>query len=172
MTPIGHALPGASFGTISVPRETRGFRKLFHVVCFIFLGNIQDLPIPMWGHDRYDISHSIFVSLLLCLLFVFILTFWFRYINRSFVNRWILFCGCLAIVSHLLLDSFYNHGLGVPIFWPFSDKSLVLPISWLSVQKDFPPPFTLEMIRIWLLEFVTFGPFVLLSSWINKLTNT
>lgn len=41
--------------------------------------------------------------------------------------------------------------------------SLALPIPWLSAQKDLPPPFTLEMLRIWYLEFLTFSPLLLLS---------
>jgi membrane-bound metal-dependent hydrolase YbcI (DUF457 family) len=171
MTPVGHTLVGAAIGMISLPKKSRGYKKYFHLFSFIVLANLPDLPVPMWGHKRYDISHSIFISFLLITLFILLLSLVSTYIFHRQINRWILFWGAIAVLSHLMLDSFYNHGLGIPIFWPFSDKSLVLSIPWLSVQKDIPPPITMEMVRIWLYEFITFGPILLVSIWVKKLIN-
>jgi membrane-bound metal-dependent hydrolase YbcI (DUF457 family) len=40
--------------------------------------------------------------------------------------------GLLAWLSHFVLDSFYNHGLGIAIYWPISDAVLNLPIPWFN----------------------------------------
>jgi membrane-bound metal-dependent hydrolase YbcI (DUF457 family) len=171
MTQIGHTIVGSAFGYFALPGRSRGFWKCMLLFIFIVLANLPDLPVPMWGHDRYDISHSIFSNLLLIGILIFLISLISNLLFHQRVNRWILFWGVIAVLSHILMDSFYNHGLGIPIFWPFSDKSLVLPISWLSVQKDWYVPITLDSVRIWLYEFITFGPFLLVSIWIRKLIN-
>lgn len=38
---------------------------------------------------------------------------------------------------------------------------MALPIPWLSVVKDLPPPFTEETIRILLIELVSYGALLL-----------
>jgi membrane-bound metal-dependent hydrolase YbcI (DUF457 family) len=170
MTTVGHTLVGAAIGTVCLPRDSRGIKKVLHLLTFIVLANLPDLPVPMWGHNRYDISHSIFTNLIVIGVLILLVCLWSA-IFHTRLNRWILLCCGIAIFSHILLDSFYNHGLGIPIFWPFSDKSLVLPIPWLSVQGEMPPPVTLEMVRIWLYEFVTFCPVLLIAVWIRKLSS-
>jgi hypothetical protein len=37
------------------------------------------------------------------------------------------------MVESYRLDSLYNHGHGVAIFWPLSDVRLALPIPWFAV---------------------------------------
>ena len=160
MTQVGHMIVGSSIGTLCLPKYSNFAKKFWHIMLFVFLANIPDLPIPYWGHDRYYFSHSLFVNLLLIVILILIFQVLSKYTHVIKVSWQILIFGSLAILSHLLLDSFYNHGLGVPIFWPFSEASLVLPIPWLSVQKDLPPPITYEMARIWLLELVSFSPFL------------
>jgi membrane-bound metal-dependent hydrolase YbcI (DUF457 family) len=73
----------------------------------------------------------------------------------------VLLGGSLAWVSHLLLDTFYNHGKGLAMFWPFSDARLALPISWFSVVKNLPRPITWELIRILLIELAFYGTLLL-----------
>jgi membrane-bound metal-dependent hydrolase YbcI (DUF457 family) len=75
-------------------------------------------------------------------------------------GRLVLLGMAVAVASHLVLDSFYSHGKGVPIGWPFGDFSLVMPLPWLHVQQR---PMSLDWtgVRIRLVEVLTFGPLVL-----------
>jgi len=41
-------------------------------------------------------------------------------------------CGIAAWLSHLLLDSFYNHGRGIAIYWPLSEGRFELSMPWFS----------------------------------------
>lgn len=171
MTPVGHILVGASLGTLVIPPKTNIIRRISLFFLFVFLALLPDLPLPGWGHQRYLVSHSIWVNLFIILLFLGIIYCFRRVTKHTNLNGWFLFFCILAIFSHLLLDSFYNHGYGIMIFWPFSERSLVLPIPWLSVGHDFSFPPNLEMLKIWFFEFITFGPLLLVSIWIRKLFN-
>ena len=53
------------------------------------------------------------------------------------VGSRVLVAWSLAWLSHMVLDAMYNHGLGIGVFWPFSDAHLVLPLpsSSLLVMK-------------------------------------
>ena len=54
--------------------------------------------------------------------------------------RWVVAGGAAAWLRHFVLDSFYSHGLGVRIFWLFSDASLNLAIPWFHVlQREWSP---------------------------------
>jgi LexA-binding, inner membrane-associated putative hydrolase len=162
MTQVGHALTGTAIAVICLPKQTSWRHKLIHFVAFIALALVPDFPLPNWGHDKYYISHSLFMNLLFIFGLVILLGL-FKNI-RSKIGGWVVsVCGAAAWLSHLLLDSFYNHGKGVVIFWPFSKGRLILPIPWLSVVKTLPPPITTELVRILLIEFVTFFPLVLFA---------
>jgi membrane-bound metal-dependent hydrolase YbcI (DUF457 family) len=168
MTQMGHSLVGACLGILALSKHKKLSSSIGTLFLFVVLANIPDLPVPAWGHDRYYFSHSLFVNLGVALLLTSIYLLLSKFWLKIAPNMKFLLLMILALFSHLLLDSFYNHGFGVAIFWPFSSESLALPIPWLSVQKDFPPPFTLEMLRIWFLEFLTFSPLLLLSLWYRK----
>ncbi|MCJ7700410.1 MAG: hypothetical protein MUO62_02400 [Anaerolineales bacterium] len=62
----------------------------------------------------------------------------------------------------MLLDTFYNHGKGVKMFWPFSEVRLALPIPWFSVVKNPHPPLTSETVQILLIEMAFYGTGLLL----------
>ena len=160
MTPVGHTLFGLAVGTVCLPRRLTLSRKLGHYFAFALLANIPDLRLPNWGHNRYDISHSLFVNSLLIIIAIFVSA---RWTNIRYQLE-----GSIAWLSHLLLDSFYNHGLGVAIFWPFSKIRLVLPLPWFSVVKS-PPPFTYEVIQEFLVEFVCYSPLLLIAIAVRKL---
>jgi membrane-bound metal-dependent hydrolase YbcI (DUF457 family) len=155
MTPVGHTLLGAAVGTLCLPRESSWQRTLGHTAAFMLLANLPDLPLPFWGHQRYEISHSLFVNLLLILAGLVVLGA--RPARRRQLGGWVvLAAGAGAWLSHLLLDSFYNHGRGVAMFWPFSEARLALPISWFSVVRH-PPPFTARMWKEFAVELGSFG---------------
>ena len=128
---------GIAIGIFCLPQRTSAGWKVGYFAAFVVLPNIPDLPFPHWGHDRYDISHSLFVNLLLCLIMVALLG-WHPNIRHSMGDGKVLGGGVATWLSHLVLDSFYNHGRGVAIFWPLSDAHLALPIPWFSVAP-FPP---------------------------------
>ncbi len=162
MTPIGHSLTGAAIGVACMPKRLPLVGKTVHLMAFMLLANIPDIPFNGWGHDRYYFSHSLFVNLLLIGLAVLILAPW-KTVRQKIGSWTVMLGGALAWLSHLLLDSFYNQVRGVAIFWPYSNASLHLPIPWLAVMPASPPPLTPEMLHIFLMEFVTFSPLLILA---------
>ncbi|MBN1309926.1 MAG: metal-dependent hydrolase [Anaerolineae bacterium] len=155
MTQIGHALTGAAIGVLCKPDHTPSRWLAAYLGVFLLLSNIPDLPFKHWGHDRYDISHSLFVNLLLIAVTVMALLPLKAF--RSQIGGWkTIGGGSAAWLSHLLLDSFYNHGYGVAIFWPFSDARLALPMPWFSVVTK-PAYFTVEGFREYLTEFAFYS---------------
>jgi membrane-bound metal-dependent hydrolase YbcI (DUF457 family) len=160
MTSVGHSLMGIAIGIFCVPQWTSARWKVGYFAAFVVLPNIPDLPFPHWGHDRYDISHSLFVNLLLCLIIVALLG-WHPKIRHSIGDGKVLSGGVAAWLSHLVLDSFYNHGRGVPIFWPLSDAHLALPIPWFSVAPF--PPLSLALLQECAIEFASYLPLALLA---------
>lgn len=160
MTTVGHTLAGIAIGMLCLPerKSTRWSAAYFAV--FALLPNIPDLPLPYWGHARYELSHSLFVNLL-AILGIATLLAWRRDMRSRF-DRKILAGGGVAWFGHLLLDSLYRDGKGVAIFWPFSDASLHLPVPWFSTAP-MPPPFTEALLREFAVEFVSYSPLVLLA---------
>jgi hypothetical protein len=155
-------LTGAAIGVSVIPKRGSSIHKIVHLFVFILLANLPDLPMIGWGHEKYFYSHSLFVNgLFIALGFLFL-----TLSNKTFrqIGGWpVLIAGAGAWLSHLLLDSFYNQGLGVMIFWPFSSGRLILPIPWLAALPSSPPPITAAMIPIFVLEFLTFSPFLLFA---------
>ena len=167
MTQVGHSITGAALGVLCLPRVASTKQTTTHVIVFVLLSNILDLPLKNWSHEKYHVSHSIFVNLLFILTAIAILIY-LRDI-RTRIGGWpVIGGGTIAWLSHLLLDSFYNHGNGIAIFWPFSDARLALPIPWFSTVTSLPPPVTPEMIQIFLIEFACYLPFLLLAVLIRK----
>ncbi|MFK7817440.1 MAG: metal-dependent hydrolase [Planctomycetaceae bacterium] len=161
MSPVGHSLVGLTLATIAgEPKRSRRW-KLVTAITFVALASLPDWPLPCWGHDRYDISHSIFVNVGLVTLFL-TLWKWIPRINRSVPTRYIAF-GITAWLSHLLLDSFYNHGRGVAIFWPFSDGRLKLPIPWFNTLDLSQPILGNHNLSVFVIEFVAYSPLWLVS---------
>jgi hypothetical protein len=67
--------------------------------------------------------------------------------------------GASAWLSHLLLDSFYNHGKGISIFWPFSKARLALPIPWFDLGVGSPA----HIMHVFLIEFLSYFPWLVLA---------
>lgn len=132
MTPVGHSLTGIAIGLIVMPREFSWRAKASTLVSFVLLANLPDFAFPGWGHDRYDISHSIFVTGVLAMALVLLLRAFGA--TRRVVTPGLLAGGVAAWYSHLLLDTFYNHGKGLAMFWPLSDARLALPIPWFTTM--------------------------------------
>jgi membrane-bound metal-dependent hydrolase YbcI (DUF457 family) len=136
--------------------------KLIYFACFTVLANIPDFPIPYWGHHKYGISHSLFVNLLIMTI-LFSLINYLPFFQRSFGNKRIMPGAMCAWLSHLLLDTFYNHGHGLAMFWPFSQAHLALPLPWFSVVPFSPPPFTRQHLRIYAIEWLAYFPIFIIQ---------
>jgi membrane-bound metal-dependent hydrolase YbcI (DUF457 family) len=134
MTAVGHCLTGLCFASLTVPRSWHRKEKAVACAAFTFVATAPDFPLPFWGHFSYQVSHSLFVNLVVVAAVVGMLIS--SPARRSQVAwRWVMAGGAAAWLSHLLLDSFYSHGHGIRIFWPFSDAALNLPIPWFHVLR-------------------------------------
>ena len=162
MTLVGHSLTGLAIGMFAVRSSWPLFVKILVVFHFGWLAYIPDFPFPGWGHNNYLISHSIFVNLAIVGVVAAVLAVW-RRVREVIGYQRIVLCGTGAWLSHLLLDSFYNHGIGIRIYWPFSDARFALPIPWLGAIRPPPQLFTLHNLYIFFVEFVTFFPLFALS---------
>ena len=191
MTEVGHVITGAAIGVLCMPEKINTRQNILHITSFMLIATIPDWPFKNWGHDRYYFSHSLFVTL----LFISLLIITFFFSNKRFSRifrevaqirvptteiskepkklrskngNWpVIFSGSLAWLSHLLLDSFYNHGKGIAIYWPFSKARLALPIPWFDVGTGS----LAHLMRVFLIEFISYLPLLLLAlliRWILK----
>jgi membrane-bound metal-dependent hydrolase YbcI (DUF457 family) len=155
-------LTGATIGVLCKPEGvSKKWTRVYYGV-FLLLSQVPDFPFKNWGHDKYRISHSIFVNLLLVVIVVVPLSF-----LRDRIGGWkVIVGGSITWLSHLLLDSFYNQGIGIAIFWPFSTAKLVLPIPCFTAILE--PYITLQRLKEYLIEFVCYFPLLLLAiGWRN-----
>lgn len=159
MTTMGHSLTGLSIGVLCLPGGKRWWWIVLFLNAFIGLSNIPDWPFPFWGHNRYEVSHSLFVNTGLAALLVLAIGAYGAIRRR--VGGWrVLVCGGLTWVGHLLLDTLYNHGQGLAMFWPFSEASLALPLPWFSTLRETLVP-DAHMARVLLIEAGFYGALLL-----------
>jgi len=126
---------------------------------FVCLANLPDWPIPNWGHDRYDVSHSIFVNVgLIAVIILLGAVCHFSQFARNRIPVRCLLLGAAAWMSHLLLDSFYNHGRGIAIFWPISDARLNLAIPWFRTLDLSQSVLNARNLAVLGIEAVAYGP--------------
>ena len=152
MTTIGHSLSGISIAVLTLPR---GRSLLWYLVVghmFVFFANLPDFPVPGWGHDAYQVSHSIFLAALLASLMALLL---FVPKFNAQVGVTILIAWSAAWLTHMPLDSLYAHGQGIGIFWPFSDAHLILPVPWFETLSW--PPRTDHNMRVFGIELMVYG---------------
>lgn len=156
MTPVGHCLVGATVGVLYCYARQLPVRSHIAVIAgMVFCANLPDCPLPGWGHSRYEISHSLFVGMVLVLGYV-IAARCFGPIRRSIGSWPLIAAGTCALFSHYLLDSFYNHGKGVAVFWPVSSSRLTLPIPWFETMTT-DPLWCWHNFRVWGIELVCYG---------------
>jgi len=161
MTTMGHSLTGMAIGVLCLPGGKRWWWVVIYLHFFIALANIPDWPFPFWGHNHYDVSHSLFVTTGLAALLVLGVGY-FR-TTRELAGGWrVVICGGLTWISHLFLDTLYNHGKGLAMFWPISDARLALPLPWYSTLREtwIPDAYTGRVLGI---EAATYGGLLLLS---------
>lgn len=169
---VGHSCTGVALALLAVPGNARRKRVLVTCGVFAVLANAPDVPIPGWGHDVYEVSHSFFCNLAWMLpLVVFFLVSkkWMEWVGGIRV----VVLGMIACLGHMVLYAMYNHGLGLYVWWPLGYGKLVLPLPWLEKLQN-PPEFW-HTVRILGVELLTFGPLVWLAwswgrSWRQELT--
>ena len=130
MSPVGHTLTGLAIGYAVLPAEQPLRTKAPTLATFVLLASGPDFLFWGWGRLRYDISHSIFTALLAVAVMAIVIGLVSQIASPS-----VLIGGALAWYSHLLLDTLYNHGKGLAMFWPVSDASIVWPVAWFSHVK-------------------------------------
>jgi hypothetical protein len=161
MTTVGHSLLGAAIGTACMPEALKKpWAQAAFLAGFMVLANLPDIPVPGWGHDRYDVSHSIPIAVLAITAIAVAIRL------SPLGRRWVgsvpvLLGGAAAWLSHMLLDSFYNHRMGLRVWWPLSDARLALPIPWLG--HLWGPGLSGDHFLVVLGEVATFLPLVLLA---------
>jgi membrane-bound metal-dependent hydrolase YbcI (DUF457 family) len=143
--------------------------KAVFLTSFVFLANVPDFPIRGWGHDRYLFSHSLFVNLAIIALIVIVLSLW-KTTKEVIGGKRIIVGGIITWLSHLLLDSFYNHGKGIAIYWPFWNGRLAFPMPWFSPLQSIPPPFNSHTVKECLIEFLFYLPLALISIYWRQMT--
>lgn len=160
MTPIGHSLVGAAIGTAAAASLESGRARRATIVAMTLIANLPDWPLPGWGHSQYAVSHSVVVGVLLVVVAAGLLPSRWKHFGR-----WeFLLGGALALFSHYLLDSFYNHGKGIAIFWPLSDARLILPIPWFETMT-LRPLFSSHNVRVWAAELTVYGA-IFVATWL------
>ena len=166
MTLIGHSLVGATLAKLFTPSSYSGRQKAIVMGAFIIIAYIPDLPLPGWGHWQYQISHSVFVNALFMMPLVIILCY-LKYVKN--IGSYIVIVGAvIAWSSHFLLDSFYNHGIGVGIFWPFSRGKLALPVPWFSTLQSTLSLLSYYNLKVFFIEFLFYFPIFLAVLFIRR----
>ena len=155
----------AAIGAICIPKTLSREKQLPLFGVFVFISMIPDLPLPGWGHHQYHVSHSLFVNLAL----MGTALAWLSASNTmaGAGGLWVLAGGGLAWLSHFLLDALYRHGLGVGIFWPFSDRHLILPLPWFDILRV-SEPFSLHNLSVIAVEFAFYLPLFLAALYLRR----
>ena len=148
-------------GVLCEPKGVTGRHRLVYYLAFVLFASVPDFRLENWGHHRYDVSHSVFVNLLIIGIGVVFLSLCGAV--RTSIGGWKVVVGeAIAWLSQLLLDSFYNHGRGIGIFWPFSSARLALPIPWFTaVTPDLR--LTAQAAREYLTELVFYSALLLVA---------
>ena len=152
---------GLSIGVLAMPRQTGLRGWIVGLSTFVVLANLPDLPVSHWGHDKYHISHSLFVNLAIIAL----VSVGWLLLRRpgSSSGKYLLLAGILAWLSHLILDSFYNHGHGIAVFWPFSDARLHLAIPWFRTLDLHHAWWSTRNMAVMGIELLAYSPLMLLA---------
>lgn len=159
MTGVGHSLTGLSIAALGHPVEPSWRRRALLVALYAGAANLPDLPVPLWGHHRYHVSHSIIVNLVLMLGCALVLALAPR-LRRGLGGWRGAICLGLAWCSHFALDGMYNHGRGVAVLWPVSDTRLVLALPWFRTLTG--PRLDSASLHIFAVEAAFFGALLLL----------
>lgn len=126
---------------LGLGKKTISYRLMFlAIVCAILpdldvIGFHFGVPYSaQWGHRGF--THSIFFAALMAL----IATSFSRQLKSHVIAVWLMVF--LSTVSHPLLDMLTNGGLGVALYWPFTNERMFfdyrpVAVSPLSISQFF-----------------------------------
>jgi len=118
------------------------------------------IPYPApFGHR--GAAHSILAALVLASVAAFATPLTAEGWTRS--RLWLL-CAVVA-VSHGLLDTLTDGGLGIALFWPFSNRRYFAPWTPIPVAPIGARMFTPRGVRVVVIEALQFAPLLLWSLW-------
>lgn len=159
MTPVGHSLTGIAVVALASSSDWKRKQWAIAVPAFVFLANAPDAPFPNWGHDRYDASHSLFVTGFFSALIFLFHAAAKRLIGGYPVSNRVATAACVAWFSHIFLDSLYGPGNGIVVTWPFGEGRLDLPVPWFETLGPFPIDwFSAHSAKVFAIEFVCYAP--------------
>jgi len=127
-TPIGHTLAGSALALSATQAKSRWL--LIFIVFFSILPDLDVIPGLFVGDvNRY---HRLFSHSFLFIVGTGLAGAWLAYklIRVKFTTGSMLFVG--AGLLHLLMDILTldtRAPFGCPLWWPFSDKSFILPVT-------------------------------------------
>ena len=156
---------GASVGVLCMPALDKLHQRVFILVATSAMASLPDWPIPNWGHFNLAFSHSIIVNgtAIMCLVVGF-------YLQGALLrqrHRRVIIGLIAAWLSHFLLDTLYVDSQ-LAMFWPFNEPTVSIPVPWLKTLPHVPPPFDKGVIRILMLETLTFLPLLVLATAIRR----
>jgi membrane-bound metal-dependent hydrolase YbcI (DUF457 family) len=172
MTVVGHSFVGATVAVAIAPWAQTRRARIAILAAFALLANVPDWPLPGWGHDLYDVSHSVFTNLGLMVV-AGGAALCFRRVRRVKGLGRLAVGGVLAWASHFVLDATYNHGRGIRIFWPFSRARLTLTLPWFETLRQPVPDFHHHAASVFGIEMLVYGSiFVLVCAARGLLTRS
>ena len=150
-----------TIAALGVRQEAPADRILATYGALMLAANLPDAPLPGWGHDRYEFSHSVFVTVILILVLGLA---WFGVRKARWrAERRLFGLISLAWLSHLILDTTYSHGNGLRMFWPVSDSSLALPVKYFDTLKMPILPITHQHLSVFGVELIAYGSVFLVA---------
>lgn len=154
MTPVGHSLMGLAIGCVAIPCDFTRRQTTVVLAAFVALANAPDWPLPGWGHDRYDVSHSLFVTIACMAVAAAVAAVLLR---RTLYFQWrLIIGGVVAWLSHLLLDTLYDGRKGLAMFWPVSDVRVSLPVPCFRTMQ-LSPLVSAHNASVFAIEAVVYG---------------
>lgn len=134
MTIVGYGLAGMAIAVGLAPRRLGVKRWSAILATAVVAANLPDAPLPYWGFNRYNVSHSVFVAAAILLALTAVLLLWPRG-TLEFRGRLAALIAA-AWLSHLVLDCCDTQGRGLAMFWPFTHARLALPMPWFGNLPD------------------------------------
>ncbi len=173
MASIGHLAVGLCLGRYLLPAVSP-MRNRLGMGILAALALLPDadvigfaLRIPYaapWGHR--GASHSLALGVLAGLVFGMILgRFWPSRIRTTLAAT-------LAVVSHGLLDTLTDGGLGVALFWPYLRKRFFAPVRPIPVAPIGLGLLSDHGIQVILTETLYVLPLLLLALWPRRQPST
>lgn len=165
MASLGHIAVGMAAGrsfhaaaaTGSLGRAMVGFSLL----SMLPDGDVIGFPLGVeygdpWGHR--GATHSIVFALVVTAALTLVLR------RAGFPPLRTAITAGLVLVSHGLLDTLTDGGLGCALLWPFSDARFFAPVTPLPVAPLGPYMFSLRGLLVITVELFAFSPFLLYAT--------